>query len=357
MLFWLSLTAALLAWLWVYGSNLRQVNRGSAIDPALLVSATRSPLPPPSPSSTTSTFITASTTTTTSTTKPAVITRETLTAAHGDAPRLLLSIVGHVFDVSEGRDFYGKGGGYGFFAGTDATRSFATGDFTNDLNDSVEGFTEQQCMAIESWLTFYRESPKYPFVGYLQGSAYIHPDTASIINQLADDYSDRGMSFTRTHTDIQSDVTAQLLGLQNILTPAYADLMACAQRGHEEDARQRNDVMNAPCNTQTDIRSRKQDIWCNRVTVAVAVAVAVDVNAQESEDSSSTDTNAATAANAAATATKVVIRLPRRMVITHKDKSITERCVCIPADKAPTRHDVHVYDGCDATAERCVMKV
>jgi len=165
---------------------------------------------------------------------PAVIPTGTLAASTGDAPRLLLSIVGHVFDVTAGRDFYGKAKGYGFFAGTDATRAFATGEFTNDLNESVAGFTEDQCMAIEGWLAFYKDSSKYPFIGYLEGSAYIHPNAASILHQLADDYSDKGTSFTRTQSDIRDEITAKLLALEHILTPAYTDLMACAQRGHAE---------------------------------------------------------------------------------------------------------------------------
>jgi hypothetical protein len=40
------------------------------------------------------------------------------------------SIVGHVFDVSNGRGFYGPGGGYDFFAFRDGSRAYATGDFT-----------------------------------------------------------------------------------------------------------------------------------------------------------------------------------------------------------------------------------
>jgi predicted heme/steroid binding protein len=49
----------------------------------------------------------------------------------GTDPNLPLFIVvkGHVFDVSNGRSYYGPGSGYNFFAGRDGTRSFATGCF------------------------------------------------------------------------------------------------------------------------------------------------------------------------------------------------------------------------------------
>lgn len=40
------------------------------------------------------------------------------------------SILGEVFDVSNGAKHYGKGGAYEGFAGKDASRSFVSGDFT-----------------------------------------------------------------------------------------------------------------------------------------------------------------------------------------------------------------------------------
>lgn len=43
---------------------------------------------------------------------------------------IYLAILGQVFDVTKGKEHYGKGGGYGFFSGRDGTRAFVTGDFT-----------------------------------------------------------------------------------------------------------------------------------------------------------------------------------------------------------------------------------
>ena len=85
---------------------------------------------------------------------------------------LLLSIVGHVFDVSAGAHFYGPGKPYGSFARRDATRAFATGDFESDLTESIEGLSEEECSSILSWLGFYKKSSKYHFVGYIRDGAF-----------------------------------------------------------------------------------------------------------------------------------------------------------------------------------------
>ena len=89
-------------------------------------------------------------------------------AATGDAERILVCIIGHCYDVSNGRSFYGANGGYSFFAGTDAARAYATGDFKNDLNDNTADFTPHQCQAVVHWYNFYKNSEKYTFAGYLE---------------------------------------------------------------------------------------------------------------------------------------------------------------------------------------------
>ena len=45
---------------------------------------------------------------------------------------LLLSVAGHVFNVSAGSKFYGEGGSYSFFTGGDCTRAYGTGDFSSE---------------------------------------------------------------------------------------------------------------------------------------------------------------------------------------------------------------------------------
>ena len=43
--------------------------------------------------------------------------------------KLLLAILGDVFDVSTGAKHYARGSAYGHFVGRDASRAFATGDY------------------------------------------------------------------------------------------------------------------------------------------------------------------------------------------------------------------------------------
>ena len=83
---------------------------------------------------------------------------------------LLLSILGKVYDVSAGRDFYGPEGGYGFFSGRDASRSFIDGCFHLDCFDEskgLDGLTDKQLAGVYDWMQFYEKEDKYPFVGYL----------------------------------------------------------------------------------------------------------------------------------------------------------------------------------------------
>ena len=58
-----------------------------------------------------------------------VFTKEDLSHYDGTDASLpiLIAIKGRVYDVSEGKDYYGPKGGYHFFAGRDGTRTFTTG--------------------------------------------------------------------------------------------------------------------------------------------------------------------------------------------------------------------------------------
>ncbi|GMI30964.1 hypothetical protein TeGR_g5714 [Tetraparma gracilis] len=77
---------------------------------------------------------------------------------------LLLSVGGFVFDISEGRKFYGKGMPYNIFAGRVATRALSIGSLDEeDLNDNIEGVNEK---AVAGQIKFYGE--KYKRVGLLK---------------------------------------------------------------------------------------------------------------------------------------------------------------------------------------------
>ena len=84
--------------------------------------------------------------------------------------RLLLGIVGHIFDVSEGKNFYGPGHGYARLIGRDCSRFYATGEFSADGNDeNMDDFEPEQCRAVSEWLDFYQNHKSYKFVGLVSG--------------------------------------------------------------------------------------------------------------------------------------------------------------------------------------------
>ncbi|NXS53679.1 NEUFC protein, partial [Brachypteracias leptosomus] len=86
-------------------------------------------------------------------------------------PGLYLAVLGRVFNVERGRRHYGPGGAYSGLAGRDATRAFATGDFTQaGLVDDVSGLSPGQMLAIQSWLSFYFDN--YDPVGKVMGRFY-----------------------------------------------------------------------------------------------------------------------------------------------------------------------------------------
>mmetsp|Transcript_2308 Transcript_2308/g.3121 ORF Transcript_2308/g.3121 Transcript_2308/m.3121 type:complete len:213 (+) Transcript_2308:1-639(+) len=83
---------------------------------------------------------------------------------------LYLAILGEVFDVTKGADFYGPGEGYGFFSGRDGSRAFVSGEFNETgLVPDLEGFTPGQYEGVVEWNSFYHKSDKYFYVGKLVG--------------------------------------------------------------------------------------------------------------------------------------------------------------------------------------------
>lgn len=87
---------------------------------------------------------------------------------------LWLSILGKVYDVSRGEEYYAPGSGYHIFAGKDGTVPFITGNFTDEeAKKSSDELTAAQLYAVErEWGSFYAKQDKYPFVGYLVGRFY-----------------------------------------------------------------------------------------------------------------------------------------------------------------------------------------
>jgi hypothetical protein len=69
--------------------------------------------------------------------------------------------------------FYsGPGGGYSIFSGKDASRSFVTGDFQNDLTDDIADLRPEDIASILHWREFYENHKDYKFVGVVAGRFY-----------------------------------------------------------------------------------------------------------------------------------------------------------------------------------------
>jgi dihydrofolate reductase len=82
-----------------------------------------------------------------------VLTQKELALYDGSDPKknIYLAIKGEVFDVTAGRPYYSKGGGYGFFSGKDASRAYTTGCFQTHLTHDLRGLTAEQ-LAVRSLL-------------------------------------------------------------------------------------------------------------------------------------------------------------------------------------------------------------
>ncbi|KAJ3353859.1 hypothetical protein HDU83_006351, partial [Entophlyctis luteolus] len=100
--------------------------------------------------------------------QPRVFTTAELKEFDGSDPSkpIYVAISGKVYDVSAGEKYYGKGGGYCFFAGVDATRAYITGCFQTHLTHDLRGLTEEQLKTdLSHWTDFYEKHEKYFYVG------------------------------------------------------------------------------------------------------------------------------------------------------------------------------------------------
>lgn len=83
-----------------------------------------------------------------------------------------LAIMGQVFDVTNGSQFYAqRTGGYDFFATTDGSLAFITGDFENNVTDDVSELSPSQLYHLATWVNQTYHT-KYAFKGRLEGYFY-----------------------------------------------------------------------------------------------------------------------------------------------------------------------------------------
>lgn len=106
--------------------------------------------------------------------------------------RIWLSILGKVYDVTEGDSFYGfTKGSYKFYAGRDASPCFATGNNTPEgADEKLEEWTENsKVIGVYEWAIFYENHEKYKFVGVLADSRYY--DSNGVETSLRRDFISR----------------------------------------------------------------------------------------------------------------------------------------------------------------------
>jgi len=77
---------------------------------------------------------------------------------------ILFAVRSHVYDVTEGRDFYGHGGGYHIFAGREISRALGIMSISEkECNDNLADFTPRQHEILADWERKFNE--KYTIVG------------------------------------------------------------------------------------------------------------------------------------------------------------------------------------------------
>mmetsp|Transcript_98535 Transcript_98535/g.195458 ORF Transcript_98535/g.195458 Transcript_98535/m.195458 type:complete len:160 (+) Transcript_98535:126-605(+) len=77
---------------------------------------------------------------------------------------ILLGVNGDVYNVWRGRDFYGKDGAYGAFAGRDASRQLAK-NIVDESEDDGQPLGKEELESLRNWKEFFHF--KYDHVGTL----------------------------------------------------------------------------------------------------------------------------------------------------------------------------------------------
>jgi membrane-associated progesterone receptor component len=84
---------------------------------------------------------------------------------------ILIAAKGIIFDVTRGRDFYGKGGPYNAFTGIDCSRALGKVSLEKeDLCGNVKDFAASQRDVLNDWVRKFEA--KYPVVGKLIDGDY-----------------------------------------------------------------------------------------------------------------------------------------------------------------------------------------
>lgn len=88
---------------------------------------------------------------------------------------IYMAVKGVVFDVSKGKEFYGKDAPYNALVGKDSTRAVAKMSLDpSDLTSDITGLTEEELKSLEGVFEGTYKA-KYPIVGYT-ASRILHED-------------------------------------------------------------------------------------------------------------------------------------------------------------------------------------
>jgi len=90
-----------------------------------------------------------------------------------DGGPIWISIVGEVYDVSEGTEYYTPGKSYAAFPGRDASVPYVTGKFTaEEAEKSTDELKLSDLPGLVEWREFYSTHDVYKFVGRLVDPRY-----------------------------------------------------------------------------------------------------------------------------------------------------------------------------------------
>jgi len=147
-----------------------------------------------------------------------------------DSPGLYLAILGQVYDVAKGKEYYAPGNGYAFFSGKDGSRAFVSGQFDEaGVIDDVTGLDHGDYLGLKEWVEFYETD--YTRVGVLEGRFF----------------------------DTNGEVTEEWKTLQANISAAIQD-----KENHDVERQ-----VFPPCNTEWS-QEKGSRVWCTKMSGAVA---------------------------------------------------------------------------------------
>jgi membrane-associated progesterone receptor component len=129
--------------------------------------------------------------------------REDLARMNGqeDSP-IYIGINGLIFDVTTGKDKYGPGMSYHFFAGKDATIPIGKGCMSQEcLDEAGYNLTDSEQKEVDRWIEFYHTHDKYQCIGRL-----VEDPVDSVVNSASMETSkDNDTSSTSSITEDSGD--------------------------------------------------------------------------------------------------------------------------------------------------------